>query len=367
MKIFYVANVRFPTERAHGIQIAKMCEALVRAGADVTLIVPTRGSGDPFKYYGLTEQFEVKRVWSPRSVATTFDFLFSSFVFGIMSFLFLLRHKSDCVYSMDLDPISYTLLPLLRRPYFFELHGPKRKTVPNRILFRYIAGIITIGERVKSELEKNFPRLREKIIVKPNGTDLTAHNHVKDDARALLGITVEKPLAVYTGSPLGWKGFEVAVEAATRLPDVAFYFVGISADDFAKRGVEIPENVSAIGRVAFRYTALWQDAADILFVTGTQANEYSYKHTSPMKLFEYMAARRPILACGTPAIRQYIDEGQAFFYEPDDAESFASGIRDILSDHASAEARVKNAFRKAEKLSWDNRAAEVLAFIKKQI
>ena len=45
MKIYYVANARMPTEKAHGIQIAKMCEALIEAGAKVELIVPRRGRG----------------------------------------------------------------------------------------------------------------------------------------------------------------------------------------------------------------------------------------------------------------------------------------------------------------------------------
>ncbi len=37
MKILYIANIRLPTEKAHGIQIMKMCEAFAHAGAEVEL------------------------------------------------------------------------------------------------------------------------------------------------------------------------------------------------------------------------------------------------------------------------------------------------------------------------------------------
>lgn len=37
MNIVYVANVRIPTYRAHGIQITKMCEEFARLGNTVRL------------------------------------------------------------------------------------------------------------------------------------------------------------------------------------------------------------------------------------------------------------------------------------------------------------------------------------------
>ena len=54
MKLYYIANARIPTEKAHGVQIMKMCEAFVDAGHEVKLIVPKRKNPiqeDPFAYY----------------------------------------------------------------------------------------------------------------------------------------------------------------------------------------------------------------------------------------------------------------------------------------------------------------------------
>lgn len=42
MKLLYIANLRMPTPKAYGIQIAKNCEAFARAGLEVELVVPSR-------------------------------------------------------------------------------------------------------------------------------------------------------------------------------------------------------------------------------------------------------------------------------------------------------------------------------------
>ena len=37
MKLLYLANIRLPTEKAHGLQIMQNCEAFADVGAEVTL------------------------------------------------------------------------------------------------------------------------------------------------------------------------------------------------------------------------------------------------------------------------------------------------------------------------------------------
>ena len=66
LKILYVTEARLPTEKAHGIQISKTCEALSRAGADVTLIHPWRlqvnedlKDKDAWTVYGIERNFSI--------------------------------------------------------------------------------------------------------------------------------------------------------------------------------------------------------------------------------------------------------------------------------------------------------------------
>jgi hypothetical protein len=67
MKLVYILNARMPTERAHGLQTMRMCEAFIESGVDVTLIVPRRKQSnlalcnrDPFEFYGLSKPFPIR-------------------------------------------------------------------------------------------------------------------------------------------------------------------------------------------------------------------------------------------------------------------------------------------------------------------
>ena len=65
MEIIYIANIRLPTEKAHGHQIMETCQALAATGAHVELWVPWRRNplrGDPFAFYNVSRNFTVRRL-----------------------------------------------------------------------------------------------------------------------------------------------------------------------------------------------------------------------------------------------------------------------------------------------------------------
>ena len=67
MKLVYITNARIPTEKAHGVQIMKACEAFADAGAEVRLLVSDRTTPiakDPFDFYGVRRNFTITRIKS---------------------------------------------------------------------------------------------------------------------------------------------------------------------------------------------------------------------------------------------------------------------------------------------------------------
>lgn len=363
LNIVYIANARFPNERAHGIQFAKTCASLIKEGADLELVLPNRKTKikeDPFEYYCIKDKFLYKKIWTINILPkTAFGFLLSSFVFGITSFLYVLKKKNSIIYSIDLDHISFFLLPFLKRSYFFEMHGPKKNTFLNRFLFKKMKGVIAINNAIKNDLIEKFPYLNDKIIVCPNGVDLDEDKSVdKNMARKKLSLPMDKKIVVYTGSFQDWKGIETIIESAKKLEDTLFYFVGGSKKE------DLPENVRFVGWRDFKEMPLWRAAADILIATGTKKNEYSYLHTSPMKLFEYMASKRPIVASRTPAIGQIVSNREIFFHEPDNAQDLADKIRFVFENKKEADKRAESAYIKAGEYSWNTRAKKIINFIK---
>ena len=88
----------------------------------------------------------------------------------------------------------------------------------------------------------------------------------------------------------------------------------------------------------------------------------SEKHTSPLKLFEYMASGRPIVASDLLSLREILTEQEAIFFKPDDPLDLALKIKEILVNQSLAEQISQNAREKVQNYTWQNRAHRALIF-----
>jgi len=343
VKVFYIANARMPTEKAHGIQLAKMCEAFLLKGVDLELVLPKRHASAPKlkDFYGLKVEIPVKKL-----PVLNLGFIVSSLSFMCAYFFYLWarRKESAVVYTIDMDNFSFLLMPFCGIPYFSEIHDAKPKSYAYRFFFRRIRGIITINNQIKTKLMETFGN--KEIIVSPNGIDIEmfSQNISKTEARKKLNLPLDKRIALYVGKETWWKGMEILGEAKKLLPADTIYVVS------DRPYPEIP---------------MWMKAADICLVLGTKKHEYSYRYTSPMKLFEYMASKRPTIAADTLANREIVSEDEVTFYEPDNPSDLASKIKYALTNPPELELKADNAFKKVQQFSWSNRAKNILEFMKK--
>lgn len=372
LKIYYIANARMPTDKAHGIQLAKMCEAFIEAGFGLELIVPRRKT-DPRsirEFYGLRVEVPVAKLPVPDWYRNSrIGFGASSFVFALGYFFYLLikriRGERFVIYTTDIDQFSFFLIPFLGIPYFVEMHDAKPKTRPFSWLFRRVSGIVAVNGIVKSDLERTFPISPDKIIVCPNGYDpaFFASEQDKNAARAKLGLPLDKKMVMYVGRVYPWKGLEVFVNTARLMPDPLFYLVGGTADELRKIGAMEHQhpNLICAGKKNLQEIPQWLWAADVLVVLGTSRDEYSWRYTSPMKLFEYAAAERPIVASRTPAIQAAVSEREVFFCKPDSAPDLAETIQFVLTHEEDARRRLAAA--RSSIVSWKDRARVINDFI----
>ena len=84
-----------------------------------------------------------------------------------------------------------------------------------------------------------------------------------------------------------------------------------------------------------------------------------------MKLFEYMAAGRAIIASNLPSIREILEsERNAVLVEPDEPRLLAEGIKRIISDPALYKRISDEAYKDSKLYTWLNRAHSIVSFIK---
>ena len=180
MKVLYIANNRIPTEKAHGIQIAKMCEAFERF-SELKLIVPKRNNfiqKDIFDYYKLENNFEIKYLSAIDLVGTIprFGFWLSSWSFAKKAKKYLSFKKyKGVVYSRDLF-VLWLLKDNKNYDLVYEIHNfPKNLNYFHKKLFPYLK-FVAISNGLKKEL-LNFGIKEERVLASHDGVDLKQFLH----------------------------------------------------------------------------------------------------------------------------------------------------------------------------------------------
>lgn len=381
MKIFYIVNARIPTEKAHGVQIMKMCEAFANLGVDIRLVLPWRSGVkkiDPFAHYNIRKNFSI--VYLP--IIETYALGYVGFIIGSLSFTIVsllyglamrIRRNTNSgqviFYSRDQDQFSFTSFFCGLRPYFFEVHGYKRKSVLHHILFKKAAGVIATNSFIKEKLLENFPFLKNRTTLEPNGVDVKIFNTLdKNEARKKLLLDVNKKIVVYAGHFYEWKGVEALVEVAERmLEDVQVCLVGGNDEDMERLKKKLPSAMKRVhfpGHRPYAEIPLWFAAADALVITGTSKDANSVHYTSPIKLFEYLAANRPIVAVDSPAVRDIVSSQEVYFYEPDSTESLRETLTEVLNNPTEAAVKATRAHAKSQQYDWGKRAERILSTVK---
>jgi len=365
MRLLYIANARMPTEKAHGLQIMHMCATFASAGMALELVVPRRKNPltqDPFTYYNLKRTFTITTLPVLDTVRFgKIGFYLHTLLFALVAFGYALTKRMDFVYARD--PL------LLYLPSFFnktavEVHDlPEHKNRLYKFFLRRIPIIISTNQWKKREMMRAYGIAEEKIIVCPNGINLDEFTVTtpKDVLRAQLHLPQEKKIVMYTGHLYGWKGAQVLAEAAHFLRgEVLMVFVGGTDKDISRFKEQYERSdIRIVGRVPHTLIPKYLVCADVVVLPNIPSTRESRFTTSPIKLFEYMAAGIPIVASDLPSIREIIDDTMCAFCIPDDARNLAYTIRSVLENPADTAQKAKYAQHEVRQYTWERRAARI--------
>lgn len=374
-KLFYIANARVPTEKAHGKQILCTCDALRAQGADITLVVPRRKNplaGDPFSYYGIKKQFIMRRVWCldlmTLPVFKKLTFLLQVVSFGVRTIpIVWLRRNDSVIYCRDV-PIGY-LASLVCKEVYFEAHSfPEHPNIFLRRVLRACRGVIAISGGVKEELVA-YGVDEARIAVAHDGVDVSSI-HIsssREQAREALHLAPDATLVVYTGHLYDWKGVSTLAHAAQSIDEnIQIWLIGGTDADVSafSREYKGTRNLHFTGHRPPQEIPLWLRAANIVVLPNSGKSRVSSKFTSPLKLFEYMASERVIVCSDLPSLREVVADDEVIFFEPDNAQECARAITRALSlDSAEVGRRAQLLLAKVQRYTWRARARIISTFI----
>lgn len=373
MKIFYLANVRLPTEKAHGLQIMKTCEALANAGAEVVLCIPSgrnKTDADPFVYYDVKKVFTIRKVFALNLLGmrpAKLGFVLSQLSFGAgVSRVYM--HEDDVVYSRD----EYSLYPLsfYKKNIYFEAHDGRSNVFMRRIA-GHATGIVGITKGC-TDFYAERGVSPSRLAVAPDAVEL-GQFEAKNDPLSLrnsLKLPPKGPIITYSGS-LGlysWKGVDVLLESLKNVPirEAHFMIVGGNPREIEDLKKQYPDpRIIFVGRVAPHKVPDYLLASDILVLPNKSGDSMSEKFTSPMKLFEYMAAGKPIISSDLPSMREVLNGKNALFVTPNDPNALGAAIEKLVKDDGLARSLAIQAKNDSKNYSWEKRAEKILSFIQK--
>ncbi len=386
MRILYTHSGNLRSPRANLVQVARMCQAFADTPADVTLFYPRYVLGNTLSRGEVRSFYSIKNNVRIRPLATFLTpWLDGTPLVPISKTLgyffelprLLLGEKvgsNDLIYTRCYLAAGFfsAIRRLLHRSHrptmLFESH--ELPTGIRAKVLKKMDGIVAITEALKQDLATKLEIAQENILVAPDGvpeawTEVATN---KRDARDQLGLDDGLPYVLYTGNlsrEVYADTLEILIDIARMLEGEAQIIQIGNAPTSQNQSHQPPSNLKFLGLQALERVRLFQAAADVLVLPYSSNLRY-VQYMSPIKLFEYMAAGRPIVTFDLPVLREVlIDKVNAILVQQDDPIAMTEGIRLVLEDSEIGFSISNKARQQAKAYTWEKRAKKIINFASK--
>ena len=354
MRIYFLSGSLLPSMEASGVNVMKTCDALARNGHEVTLFARRNGTDDVASVrqrYGVSDDVRLVLLGAatpPRELWIRRRDTFDRNVRYPLAVTRALRRlpAPDLLYGRHIYSMIPASLAWPAVPMIFELHqvrGSRGGRIAERWLFRRPAfiGAAAISEALIADYRAVYADLAglELFLVR-NGADPPR----ADLPTAALGGRPGVRRIGYAGSLFEGKGMETVAAVAARLPEADFHVVGGTTADIASWRARTAglANVIYHGFVDNAQVPACLAAMDVILAppriqTSPMTGRDFGRWESPLKIFQYMAAGKPIIASDIPIVREILRDGVTALLAPvEDIDAWVAALR-RLEDPALAQ------------------------------
>lgn len=365
MHILLIHQAFASLQEAGGTRHFEMAKLLAEHGHKITIIaspisyITGKASSNGNHEADLSDNIVIKRVWTYAAlhksfvhrVLSFFSFMVTSFIAGIST------RKVDLVWGTS-PPIfqgatAWLLAGLKRKPFLFEVRDLwpsfaiavgvlKNRTLISlshwleKFLYRHASVVVVNSPGYVNHVK----RLGAKsCVLIPNGVDPEMFQTDSDAPNEWLAKKMGKFVVLYAGAHGISNDLTTVLRAAQtlqNLPELQFWFVG---DGKEKNNLMKQADAMALTNVHFFPSVSKQEmnqvlaAADITLASLLPLEEY--KTTYPNKVFDYMAAGKPVLLMIDGVIRQVVENACAgIFVPPGNAQALADTLAPLISNRA---------------------------------
>jgi glycosyltransferase involved in cell wall biosynthesis len=311
---------------------------------------------------------------------------FSFRILGWLAHQRLRRTTPDVLYVRDVVCAAWLALlapPLSGALVVFEAHdleaenrsantGPVARWIArhiDRIALGGAQGVVSLTATFVPIIELyRTTRANNAIAVISDAYDDAIYTpHDRDAARIALAIPTDAFLIAYTGLTFAYHGIELLVDAfrllSERLPHAHLALVGGREGERASiaeraRDLGITDCVTIVAPRPVSEIPAYLAAADVLVIPDTVTKASA----SPLKLFEYAAMARPIVASDLPALREILPSDAARYVTAASPSALADGLAWVAEHPAEAEDMAHRAHAAVSSHTYRARAAAIVSF-----
>lgn len=368
MKLYYLANIRLPTEKAHGVQIMEMGNAFAGIGLDFALVIPKRkvaNKVDPFAYYEIENRFPIIRIFTLDFYGTRLEKVAEQLVYWLQLVTF-------CVATLQL-PIKDDAVILTREKLVVLLHGflsrriilESHDSTKNNWLNRLVASRCEMVVGITRAIVKSWEKFPCPTLYLPSGVSPLFFSRLPlKQARKQLNLSLSQYVLVYAGNIYPWKGVDLLLQTVSKMPEMQLYVVGGEKEtrfDELKKAYYQSKNIHFVGNRPHDQVVIWLKAANIVVIPNSGQYQKSRLDTSSLKLFEALASGRPTLVSDIPSHSEIVSRREVWFFRADNSIDLRNRLIEIRTTPAEC---VKPITRAAQRLAssytWAKRAHKIL-------
>jgi glycosyltransferase involved in cell wall biosynthesis len=297
----------------------------------------------------------------------------------------------DLVFETFGGPFAVTccIRRLLRAPIVIELHGliteeermynmPRLYTdiihpeLVGRSL-RLADGVVTVTPGIKGKISELYGVREDRIKIIPNGVNTTLFRPM-DQSRVRRDLKLdEKGTYIgFVGNLVPWQGVEYLIKAAPAIIEgyegegkVMFLIVGdgISREKLQKmvRDVGLSSRFIFTGKVEYELVPKYINSFDLCVAPFEPS---FFVDASPLKIFDYMACGKAILASNTKGVADLLMSSKAgVVVSHKNSDEFAGAIIELLRNNELRQSLGKNGLLEVKlNHDWKIRAGELAMF-----
>jgi glycosyltransferase involved in cell wall biosynthesis len=372
MKLALIAPTPIPALTANSIQFMKMAQAFARLGHELKIYAPgtspRHSRKQMIEHYGLSEDLDI--IWLPSRLS------FRRYDYAMRAVSAARRWRAEIVFTRL--PQAAALSAKRGLTTIFELHDLPSGRMGPLLLNAFLRAkqgrrLIPISKALANALIDRYPLQANdnRLFVAPDAVDLERYKELPNPAEARKKLKLPKIFTVgYTGHLYAGRGIGFILDLAESLPKMHFMLVGGRREDVSRVQREIDQrklkNLTLTGFILNADLPMYQAAADVLLMpyqtrVAASSGGNIAAFLSPMKMFEYLASARPILASDLPVLGEVLNEKNSVVLSMQDPESWLNTLKKLKTDATLREKLSASARASAENHTWESRAKDIVS------